>query len=63
MSQTPGGLYEHFCEEVGEEVPSKVIVPSVEEVPPEVARIIMTAARYGIEIALPRDLRRGHLAP
>jgi quercetin dioxygenase-like cupin family protein len=53
VSQTPGGLYEHFCEEVGEEVPSKVVVPAVEEVPPEAARIVTTAARYGIEIALP----------
>jgi mannose-6-phosphate isomerase-like protein (cupin superfamily) len=63
VSQTPGGLYEHFIEEVGEEVPSKVVAPSVKEVPPEAARIVTTATRYGIEIALPRELRRGHLAP
>jgi quercetin dioxygenase-like cupin family protein len=63
VGQTPGGLYEHFFEEVGEEVPSRVVVPSVKEVPPEAARIVMTAARYGIEIALPRELRSGHLAP
>jgi quercetin dioxygenase-like cupin family protein len=63
VGQTPGGLYEHFFEEVGEEVPSRVVVPSVKEVPPEAARIVMTAARYGIEIALPRELRSRHLAP
>jgi mannose-6-phosphate isomerase-like protein (cupin superfamily) len=63
VSQTPGGLYEHFIEEVGEEAPSKVVVPSAEKVPSEAARIVTTAARYGIEIALPRELRKGHLAP
>ena len=63
VGQTPGGLYERFFEEVGEEVTSKVVVPSVKEVPPEAARIVMTAARYGIEIALPSELRRGHFAP
>jgi mannose-6-phosphate isomerase-like protein (cupin superfamily) len=63
VSQTPGGLYEHFVEEVGDEAPSKVVVPSVEPFPPEAARIVTTAARYGIEIAIPRELRRGHLAP
>jgi quercetin dioxygenase-like cupin family protein len=57
VSQTPGGLYEHFFEEVGEEVPSKVGVPPVEEVPPEAERIVMTAARYGIEIALPPSIQ------
>ena len=61
LTQTPGGLYEHFFEEVGEEAPSKVVVPSVEEVSPEAARIVTTAARYGIEIALSRqDARLGH---
>jgi mannose-6-phosphate isomerase-like protein (cupin superfamily) len=64
VSQTPGGLYEHFIEEVGEEAPSKVVVPSVRKVSPEAARrIVPAAARHGIEIALPRELRRGHLAP
>jgi quercetin dioxygenase-like cupin family protein len=53
VSQTPGGLYELFFEEVGEEVPSKVVVPSVGKGSPGVARIVTTAARYGIEIVLP----------
>jgi mannose-6-phosphate isomerase-like protein (cupin superfamily) len=53
VTQTPGGLFEHFCEEVGDEVPSKIVVASVEEVSPEAGSIVKTAARYGIEIALP----------
>jgi mannose-6-phosphate isomerase-like protein (cupin superfamily) len=52
VSQTPGGLYERFFEEVGEEAPSKVVVPSLETDPPEAARIVTAAARYGIEMAL-----------
>ena len=54
VTQTPGGLYEHFSEEVGEDVPSEVVVPTLEEGSPEAAKIVTTAARYGIEIALPR---------
>lgn len=56
VSQTPGGLYERFYEEVGQEEMSNAM-PSFEEGSPEAARISRTAARYGIEIALPRDGR------
>ncbi len=55
LTQTPGGLYEHFFEEVGVEAKSNVM-PSLEEGSLEVARITAIAARYGIEIAL--HLRR-----
>ena len=54
VSQTPGGLYEYFFEEVGEEAKSNVAMGSLEEGSPEAARITAIAARYGIEIALPR---------
>ena len=53
LTQTPGGLYERFFEEVGEEAPSNVVMASLEGGSPEAARIAEVAARYGIEIALP----------
>jgi mannose-6-phosphate isomerase-like protein (cupin superfamily) len=60
-TQTPGGLYERFFEEVGEEAKSNVVMGSLEEGSPEAARIIAVAAQYGIEIALPaQDARPGH---
>ncbi len=61
LTQTPGGLYEHFFEEVGEGEPTKVVMASLDLGSPEVARITAIAARYGIEIALPaRHGRPGH---
>ncbi len=61
ISQTPGGLYECFFEEVGEEATSDVVMASLEEGSPEAARITAIAARYGIEIALPaQDAKSGH---
>ncbi len=53
LTQTPGGLYERFFEEVGEEAPSNVVMASLEGGSPEAAMIAEVAARYGIEIALP----------
>jgi len=53
VTQTPGGLYERFFEEVGEEATGDVFTASLEEGSPEAARIASIAARYGIEIALP----------
>jgi mannose-6-phosphate isomerase-like protein (cupin superfamily) len=51
VSQTPGGLYERFFEEIGEETKDRPIVP-VSENPPDMERIAKTAAEYGIEIPL-----------
>jgi quercetin dioxygenase-like cupin family protein len=59
LIQTPGGLYERFFEEAGEEAPGNVVMPSLEEGSPEAARIAEIAARYGIEIALAAAGRLG----
>jgi len=53
VTQTPGGLYERFFEEVGEEAKSNVVMPSLEVGSPEAAWIAAIAVRYGTEIALP----------
>ena len=53
VTQTPGGLYERFFEEVGVEAKSNAVMGSLEEGSPEAARISAIAARYDIEIALP----------
>jgi quercetin dioxygenase-like cupin family protein len=49
VSQTPGGLYEQFFEEIGEERKDRTTAP-VSENPPDMERIAKTAAEYGIEI-------------
>ena len=49
VSQTPGGLYEHFFEEVGKPVNGDS-GPLLFEDQPDVAGIVTTAAEYGIEI-------------
>ena len=51
--QTPGGVCERFCADVGEEPDGDGASLSEHDVL-EVARIAETAARYGIEIVLPR---------
>jgi quercetin dioxygenase-like cupin family protein len=48
-SQTPGGLYERFFEEIGEEVKDGS-TPPVSEGSPDMERIARIAAEYGIEI-------------
>ncbi len=60
ISQTPGGLYERFFEEVGQEAKSNVVMASLGEGSPEATRITAIAARYGIEMALPAGSRSGH---
>ncbi len=52
VTQTPGGLYENFFEEVGQETGGKVFMASPEGGLPEADRVSEAAARYGIEIAL-----------
>ena len=56
VSQTPGGSYERFFEEIGEDTTSD-IVPSFEDGSPEATRIAKFAADYGIELALYEDGR------
>ena len=53
VSQTPGGAYEGFVEEVGEPTTGEAVPPAVEEAP-DAERLIMIGAGYGIEVALPR---------
>jgi mannose-6-phosphate isomerase-like protein (cupin superfamily) len=63
VTQTPGGLYERFFEEVGQEMVSKASMAFSEEGSPEAARVAESAARYGIEIAfLGGRVRLGHPA-
>ena len=52
VSQTPGGLYEHFFEEVGKTVDGEA-EPLVLEDQSDVGRIVKVAAEYGLEIPLP----------
>ena len=52
MTQTPGGLYEHFFEEVGKPADGDR-GPLVLEDQPDMANIVTIAARYGIEIPPP----------
>jgi hypothetical protein len=52
VSQTPGGLCEHFFEEVGKPVNDEG-GPLVFEDQPYVGRIVEVAAKYGIEIPVP----------
>jgi mannose-6-phosphate isomerase-like protein (cupin superfamily) len=52
VTQTPGGLYERFFEEVGKPVVGGA-GPLVFEDLPDMRRIVEAAAEYGIEIPLP----------
>jgi quercetin dioxygenase-like cupin family protein len=52
ISQTPGGLYERFIEEVGQAVDEVAGTLFLEE-HLHVGRILKVAAEYGIEIPLP----------
>ena len=51
VTQTPGGLYARFFEEVGKPV-DKEAGPLAFEDQPEVGRIVEVAAEYGTEILL-----------
>ena len=52
VSQTPGGLYERFFEEVGKPVDGEAR-PLVFEDQPDMSRIVEVAAEHGIEIPVP----------
>ena len=52
LTQTPGGLYERFFEEVGRPMEGEA-GPRLFEEQPDVESIVATAAKYGIEIAPP----------
>ena len=52
ISQTPGGLYERFFEEVGQAVDEVAGTLFLKDQLP-VGRIVEVAAEYGIEIPLP----------
>lgn len=52
VSQTPGGAYEGFVEEVGEPAIGEATPPATEE-PPNVERLAAMGAEYGLEIASP----------
>jgi quercetin dioxygenase-like cupin family protein len=52
VSQTPGGVYEGFIEEVGEPATGEAVPPAVEEAP-DAERLIIIGAEYGIEVELP----------
>ena len=52
VSQTPGGLYERFFEEVGEPVDGEAGSLFSED-QPNVTSIVAIAAKYGIEIPVP----------
>jgi hypothetical protein len=52
VSQTPGGLHERFFEELGEEA-QRLTAPPALEGQPDIRRIAMAAAKYGIEISPP----------
>ena len=49
VTQTPGGLYEYFFEEIGKPVDDDS-GPLIFEKQPDVERIVSIAAKYGIEI-------------
>ena len=52
VSQTPGGAYEGFVEEVGEPATGEAVPTAVEEAP-DAERLITIGAEYGIEVELP----------
>ena len=52
ITQTPGGLYEHFFEEVGKAVDGEA-GPLVFEEQQDMRRIVQVAAEHGIEIRPP----------
>ncbi len=52
VSQTPGGLYERFFEEVGNPVDEEAGQLAFED-QPDVRRVAKVAAEYGIEIPVP----------
>jgi hypothetical protein len=53
VTQTPGGLYEHFFEKVGKKGVDGELRPPIFEVHLDMRRIVDVAAEHGIEIPLP----------
>ena len=53
LTQTPGGLYERFFEEVGKAVDGDDAGSLASEGQPDMSRIVALAAQYGIEIPPP----------
>ncbi len=53
VSQTPGGVYEGFVEEVGEPATGEAVPPAVGEAP-DVDWLIRIGREYGIEVEVPR---------
>ena len=53
VTQTPGGLYERFFEELGKVAEGDDAEPRVFEEQADEESIVATAAKYGIEILLP----------
>jgi mannose-6-phosphate isomerase-like protein (cupin superfamily) len=52
VSQTPGGVYEGFVEEVGEPATGEAAPPGAEQ-PPDAERLVVIGAEYGIETVSP----------
>jgi hypothetical protein len=53
VSQTPGGLYEHFFVEVGTKAVDGEAGPLILEDQPNLERIVTIGVQYGIEILSP----------
>jgi mannose-6-phosphate isomerase-like protein (cupin superfamily) len=56
VSQTPGGVYEGFVEEVGEPAVVETTPPAVEDPtqePPNAERLAAVGAEYGVEMVSP----------
>ena len=58
VTQTPGGLYEHFFEKVGKKAVDGEVRPPVFEDHSDMRRIMEVAAEHGIEIPPPIALCR-----
>ena len=56
VSQTPGGAYEGFVEEVGEPAVAEEGSPQAEE-PPNLEGLVAAGARYGVEMVPPLPWR------
>ena len=52
VSQTPGGAYERFVEEVGEPATGETTTPAKDD-PPEAGRLAAAGAEYSVEMVAP----------
>jgi hypothetical protein len=53
VSQTPGGAYERFIEEVGETATGGEAAPPAAEQPPDAEKLVVIGTQYGIETVSP----------